>query len=119
MTLNHSFLTLLIYALCVYRMTRVFTTDSITSALRDWLRVNGHIEQVRTVLEAGNERIERRTGPKPGVIYAAWLLLTCSWCVSVWVALVVVIMGHNFAWWIYVCDVFALSSAAGVISERV
>lgn len=119
MSLNHSFLTFLVYALCVLRITRVVTTDSLTQVPREWLRQRSHIEQVRTILELGNERTERRIGPKPGLAYAAFALFTCAWCVSFWVAVVVVIMGHEFSWWIYVCDVFALSSAAGIISERI
>jgi hypothetical protein len=116
---NHSFLTFLIYALCVYRLTHLVTADKLTDGIREWLRVKSHEEQFRNVINRGNESTEWRDAPKRGVALVLWTLMTCSWCSSVWVALIVVPMGLNYGWWIYVCDVFAFSAAAGLISEKV
>ena len=116
---NHSFLTFLTYALCVYRLTHLATSDQVSDGLREWLRVKSHQEQFRHVIERGTESTEWRDGPKRGIVLVAWTLMTCAWCVSVWAAAFVVVMGLNFGWWIYVCDVAAFSAVAGLISEKV
>lgn len=117
--MTHSFLLASIYALAVYRITRLVTEDSITASLREWLRGHAHEEQIRQWTEAGNPRTETRIGERRGVTLALWKLATCSWCVSLWIAAGAV-LGFIYAasWFTYAMAVFAFSAVAGLIADR-
>jgi len=118
--MTHSFLLLAVYALCVYRLTHLVTSDTITLPIREWLHGKSHQLQVREVLDHGTSRQEERMGEKRGVHLVAWQLVTCPWCVSPWIAAVCVVGLTYFAsWFNYVALVFALSAVAGILSERV
>ena len=117
--MTHSFLLFVIYAGCVFRLTRLVTADTITAPAREWLRAKSHEDQVRTVLDHGNERVETRVGEVPGLVLVIWRWATCSWCASAWIAAGCVV-GWVYAasWFNLVAAVFDLSGAAALIAER-
>lgn len=87
-----------ILALAVTRITRLLTTDTIFSPLRDW--------------------VWRRFG-NPGVSRIGYLF-TCNWCTSIYVASLTVAM-YKIAPvpTVTVSAVFAYSMVAGAILDRV
>jgi hypothetical protein len=123
----HPALTLLIYALAVARGTVLVTEDRITEAPRTWAldKLNDrHWREFRRLAKVEMERIEREpyTTPSPeweaalgeagrqaedrkGKSYLEYLL-TCPWCVSVWLALPAVIV-----WWIWPTEPWSLGPA--------
>lgn len=117
--MTHSFLLFVIYALCVFRVTRFFVSDTLTDGFREWLRKKSHTEYVRRDLKTG-QTVEQKVDIKRHSPYSwAWKLTTCPWCVSIWVAIPIVIIGYfNGAWFSYVCIVPAFSAVAGVLAER-
>ena len=89
-------LDLVILALGVYRLTRLGTTDVVLEKLR--------------------ERWWRRFPPDTAPGY----LLTCDWCLSIWISAPTVLMYSMYPTaTVYVCAVFALSAAAGIIAALV
>jgi len=118
--MTHSFLLLAVYALAVYRLTHLVTSDTITLPVREWIHGKSHQLQVREVLDHGTSRQEERMGEKPGIALWVWRLVVCPWCVSPWIATLCVLGLIYFAsWFNYVALVFALSAIAGILSERV
>lgn len=87
---------LLVDALAVYRLTRLVTRDSYPPA--EWLRAT----------------VERRWGGSP------WSeLAVCPWCLSAWVAVVVVAARLALpAWWTPVALVLTYSAVTGLLSSR-
>ena len=115
-----SWLVLVVYGLAVFRVVRFFVSDAMLATPREKLRERSHVEQVRTVIERGNERAECRTVGKPGVALVVWMLMTCSWCLSVWVGLGAVLALHLWPGVSFdVALVLAFSAVAGILSERV
>lgn len=116
---THSFLLFVIYALCIFRLTRLGTEDTITAPLREWLRGKSFGELVERDNVTGNV-ISRTPAPKPKSLWSwAWTLGTCPWCLSMWIAAIVVTIAYfNGSWFQYVCVPFAFSAVAGVLSER-
>lgn len=91
MTFPHSAWWFIIDALAVARLSRLVTTDTITSRSRLWLA----------------KRTDR---------LALWL--ACPWCISVWVAAAVVTATVLIpAVWVYIAAVLAFSYVAGFLSE--
>lgn len=87
-----------VYALAVARLTGLIALDEISRPVRDWV-----VEHLP--LRSGFATLE--------------YLLTCAWCVSIWVATVVVaLMWHwgGRAWLFGPALVLAISQAAGMIS---
>lgn len=87
-------ITLLIYVLAAYRLTRLIIQDEITEPLR--------------------ERIWKRFPPHTKAGY----LITCPWCVSVYVATLltlsyILIPSVMFT----IALILALSAAAGILSK--
>jgi hypothetical protein len=116
--MTHSFLLFVIYALCVFRLTHLLVDDKISERPREWLRKK-HGELVTRDNLTGNI-ISKVPAPKPHSIWSwLWSISTCSWCASVWIGAVVVIVAYyQSSWFVYVCAAFALSGVAGIISER-
>ena len=118
--MTRSFLLLVIYILCVYRIAHLITDDAITAPLREWLRDRSHVRQVREVSDRGTVSTQERMADVPGASLWVWRWATCSWCISLWIAAGCV-LGWLYAasWFNFVAAVFALSGAAGILSERV
>lgn len=85
---------LIINALAVFRLTRLFARDSITA----WLR-NADIDL-------------------PYVTFSPGVLLNCEWCLSVWFGALAVGLTEVWFGWRYVAAALAFSAVAGIISER-
>lgn len=91
-----------VYGLCVYRVTRLVTTDTISLPARERLHRAAYAEGVHRGL--------------------AWLyeLASCDWCVSVWIA-----AGCVLGWHLgrdvmnVVAAIMALSAIAGMLRERI
>ena len=86
----------IILSLFVYRVTRLIVIDEILAPVRDL--------------------IWEKTKPDSQIAY----LFTCSWCVSLWVALPVVFSYAFFpSMTVLVGCIFTLSAIAGLITARV
>lgn len=91
-----SALDLAVLALAAYRLTRLVTTDTLLEPLR--------------------ERWWRRFPPSTQPGY----LITCDWCTSMWISAPIVLMYSIYPTaTVYVCAVFALSAAVGIIAALV
>src|ERR1700688_2951402 len=101
--MTHSFLLFAIYALCIHRLTRLGTEDTITDPVREWLRSKSFGELVERDNITGNV-ISRTPAPKPGSPFSwVWKLMNCSWCLSIYIASVVVTIAYfNGSWFQYV-----------------
>ena len=98
---------LVVYALAVYRLTRLVTTDTITDGVREWLRVRAY----------------GRVGyDDKGSALGVWAfgLVTCDWCSSIWLG-----FGAMLAWKYggtpsnLVAVALSYSAVAGIVRERV
>lgn len=106
--LTHSAWWLVCDAAAVYRLAVLLSKDKITDWLREGLRSSGWTS-------AGGER--HGTDARA----ARWLheLVICPWCVSIWLAGVVVVLTRFIPGaWQYVAMLLALSAAAGFLGER-
>lgn len=104
----------IVLALATFRVSRLIALDSLTEPVREWLRVKGSLEQIRHTPQ-GEERRVLFVG------LWGWIfrLVTCIWCVSIWVsAAIVVLMRFGGGWFEYIAFALALSSIAGITSER-
>lgn len=93
--MTHNAVLLVLDALATWRLTRLLIDDSITYRLR------------RPLVEG--------RGP-------AWLadLMTCPWCLSIWIAILVVVAQTLVpGQWIYAAAVLAFSGVAGLLEARV
>lgn len=104
---------LVVDALAVYRVTRLLTTDDITSWLRSWLGAPWIVvTDGQTTVSSGR--------PRRGLRYQGSLLIACDWCLSVWVAvLVVVLQAVVGGVWDYLAAALAFTAVAGILAERV
>ena len=86
----------IILSLFVYRLTRLVVLDEVLAPVREW---------VWDIKSPGNSQIG--------------YLFTCSWCVSLWVALPVVFLYALFpSMTILVGCIFTLSAIAGLITAH-
>ena len=108
---------LVVYALCVYRLTRLVTTDFIFDPFRDWVRARAFETMVRSNL--AGDVVDSKVQPRSRLWVWLFNLITCDWCISFWLAAGCV-LGWHFAasWFNYVALVFALSAFAGLVRER-
>jgi hypothetical protein len=86
-------------ALATYRLTRLIVRDGILHAPRE-----------RVFLWAYRVKDGRAAHPKIAE------LIGCAWCVSIWAALVVLVL-RRWAWGRALIRLLALSAAAGFASE--
>ncbi|QFP94065.1 hypothetical protein SEA_JABBERWOCKY_10 [Gordonia phage Jabberwocky] len=89
-------ITLLLTILFVWRVTRLIIADAILDRPRNWIVL--------------------RYGPEQWFAY----LITCAWCVSVWVAAAVFVASYwwaDTAWWFIMVATGAASLVAGVGSR--
>jgi len=144
-------LTLVVYALAVARTTRLVVADKLTEGPRKWLVgkvkglywrrfirlaeelteiVNeearaGHLDDaleerrrwLESELEAEGKAAEKRQKDSK-LVY----LVTCPWCVSIWMSLPAVIVWWNWPteWWSFgPAILLAFSQVTGELAERV
>lgn len=91
----HTWWFLVLDALATYRLTRLLVHDTVFAWLRD-----AEVRVGEWLLAPGD-------------------LLHCDWCVSVWMAALVV--GLTAAWphlWLYAAAGLAFSAVTGILSER-
>jgi hypothetical protein len=91
-TLMLDWFSFVILALATYRITRLLTRDVITEGFRNWWW--------------------SKFPPIKGLGY----LLTCEWCLSIWVASLFVGFAMITTVTIAVASVFALSAVAGLLT---
>lgn len=107
--MTHSAILLALDALAVYRLTRLVVADTITARAREAIagRRPGHSRDLSGM------RIVVVARPRLAA------LISCPWCVSPYLAAVVVVCQALIpALWIYPAAVLAFSAAAGLISEH-
>lgn len=103
---------LVVNALAVFRLARLVAIDDITEGLRQRLGRPWVVVTVGDATVHGDQ-------PETGARYRAWRLVTCPWCISMWIAAVVV--AFEAFWpdvWIYPAMVLAFSAVAGILAER-
>jgi hypothetical protein len=87
----------IILSLFVYRLTRLIVLDEVLAPVRDWVW-------------------DRKSPSNSHIGY----LFTCPWCVSLWVALPVVIFYAAFPSITFLVGcIFALSGLVGLITARI
>lgn len=86
-------LELVIYGLATYRLTRLITRDSISAPIR--------------------ERVWKKRPPEKSKI---GYLLTCEWCMSIWVASLLLISSMITSATDIAATVLALSAVAGLLT---
>ncbi len=99
-------LTLLL--LTVFRLIRLFVYDSVAQYVRDWFL------DLREVKKDGELYIQRDK-PKSGLRRLIADLLSCPWCASVWLSVVVIYLYLRFpqVWFIYLA--LSISGLASVL----
>ena len=87
---------LILIMLATFRLTRLFVYDKITQFFRDWFLV-------KTVfLGENDELVIIRQNPVSGPRRTISELLSCPWCIGIWMALIVTFFYFytTFAWFI-------------------
>lgn len=106
--MTHSATLLLLDALAVYRLTHLIIHDVILASLRDM--AIGHAYSSERNLDGTKIAVAKR----PRVAQ----FLSCPWCVSMWCALIVVLVQALApALCLYATAVLAFSALAGLLSE--
>ncbi|MCP4897322.1 MAG: DUF1360 domain-containing protein [bacterium] len=122
-------MTEIILALATFRLARLIVTDTILDPPRAWIlsRWPGDdTEFTQSVVEHDDQgswySAARDTVRLVGIEDDLWVAanptwfgrwLECVWCVSIWVAVVVVALHHWWAWFQYPAMVLAFSAVAG------
>lgn len=112
----HGWWWLTVDGLAVFRLTLLVTRDTITAGVRERLRRRA-FDETPTVSSASLR--EEITPPFHAA--ARWLhqLVTCPWCISVWIAApVVAVTALVPLVWQYAAAALALSAVAGFLAER-
>ena len=120
---------LVIDALAIFRLSRLVTTDSILDPPRDWLlrRWPGNgtefYDSEVDDSEVGGRPVVPLEGTRPRVwvvVDPHWFgsLISCMWCLSVYVAVAVVALRQWWDWWQWPALVAAGSAVAGWIHTR-
>lgn len=127
-----TWLTLLILALAVSRLSRLIVHDSITEPIRAWVWKRwpgsstefGDSEVHNGILATGVDVFRADSMETPGT--RAWYatrprfigeLISCHWCLSVWVAIVVWgawCFYHDLQWFLVP---FAFSEVTGLLND--
>ena len=91
--MTHDLVLLFLNVAAVFRLTVLFSRDVITGFLR-----------------------------RPRKAFGFWIhveeLFDCPWCVSIWAAILVVVLTATWDNWPYVAAALAFSGVAGFLSER-
>ena len=112
--MTHSFLQLLVYAMCIYRLSRLLAVDDIFEPFREFVRKRGFVDMQKT--DYMGSVVDKTTFYRNR--FFAWFfnLISCMWCNSVWIASVIVAVAYfNGHWFIFVCLPFAFSAFAGIM----
>ena len=109
--LTHGFWFLTCDALAVYRLSVLATKDTLTEPVREWLRRPWSM----TPADGAAHTMRGYSGLR----WRTFELLSCQWCVSIWLAAGVVAL-TRFApdEWQYGAMFLALSGVAGFMGER-
>lgn len=109
--MSHDWWWLTVDALAVYRLTRLIVLDTVTAPLRARLGAPWQIKST----EPGHVL----TRPGKGFRYKLWELVNCFWCVSIWIALGVMLLTRFWPdGWQYLAFLLAGSGVAGYLGER-
>jgi hypothetical protein len=112
----------IIYALAVYRATRLITTDALCEPIRRWLRRLGWTRMSRAIGIDGDVEVDDvpRRGPRGAFGRGMTELVRCDWCLSIWLGAVAVGASYEWETWTgYISATLALSAVTGVLRERV
>jgi hypothetical protein len=112
---NHSLWWLLVDALAIYRLTRLVTVDTLTDPARKRLLDAAK----RIAFDVATSNMNRPTPVTTNGYGRLWELVTCPWCISVWIAVPVVALTRLApVVWQYPALTLALAAVAGIVSER-
>lgn len=114
--IHGSVLWLLVDGLACFRLTRLIAVDGISEKVRKRL-----LDRARTV--AFNYATAHKNAPTPhdsNVYGTLWELVSCSWCVSMWIAIPAVTLTKLIPGvWQYPAMLLAVAAIAGLFSELV
>lgn len=107
---------LLVDALAVYRLCHLAAKDSITEKARKHL-----LDQAKRVaFEHATSTANAPTPIDTNWYGRLWVLVTCPWCLSVWLAAPVVALTQlEPSCWQYPAAGLALSAVTGLLAEHV
>jgi hypothetical protein len=115
---------LIILALAVYRLTRLVIDDTISQPVRSWILSHW---PGREVSYDATDKVRGGTFMLNGVLYAVEptvtgdrlaKLLSCYWCASPWIALIVTVAFWLWPFTVWLLLPFTLSAVTGLLADR-
>ena len=107
----HSFWWLACDAGAVYRLAILVTKDEIAAPVREWFRRRLPASWPSADMPLLSAKGKRRV--------AAFTLITCPWCISIWIGAAAVALTHYApAVWQYAAVALTCSAVAGFLAER-
>jgi Protein of unknown function (DUF1360) len=111
-----SFWWLTVNCLAVFRLTRLISIDTIMERPRKRLLDTA----TRIAFEDATSNHNRPTPITTNVFGKAWEMITCPWCLSVWLAVPVVAFTKLIPGvWLYPALALALTAVTGLLSELI
>lgn len=107
---------LVLDGLATFRLTRLVAIDTISAGLRKRLLDKAK----RVAFDYATAHRNAPTAHDSNVYGKTWELVSCSWCVSVWLAILIVALTKLIPGvWQYPALALALAAIAGLFSELV
>jgi hypothetical protein len=118
---NYSVLELVVLALSTYRLARLIVVDDVMLWFRSW--VEDHANKTMIRRDWMGKTVDTKIATRSKFFAVVHALISCLWCVAVWMAAIVLVLWHfQYSWFQYVAYGLALSTLAAithVIVERI
>lgn len=100
---------LTIIMLATFRLIRLVTYDAITAFLRE-----AFLRKVTTKTKTGKVTVTYQEEPR-GIKRAISMLLTCPWCIGIWISLAVLFLYYAFPAFWFLFTVIAIAAVASIL----